>query len=120
MPKDVDGEGDVHVQVPVDDGRGAVQGPVDEGGGAVPVPVDEGGDVAKDVDVEGAVHVPVDEGAMVAMDNGPAISSTITRRRLDDLSGKKEDRRLLMAKQGYFDQGGEGVITKSAALRFSF
>ena len=118
MPKDVDGEGDVHVQVPVDDGRGAVQGPVDEGGGAVPVPVDEGGDVAKDVDVEGAVHVPVDEGAMVAMDNGPARSPT--RRRPDDLSGEMEDRRLLMAKQGYFDQGGEGGITKSAALRFSF
>ena len=74
--------------------------------------------MAKDVDVEGAVHVPVDEGAMVAMDNGPARSPT--RRRPDDLSGEMEDRRLLMAKQGYFDQGGEGGITKSAALRFSF
>ena len=133
----------VHVQVPVEEGGGTVQVPVaeegdvtqgvekegaahvqvpiDEGGGAVPVQVDVGSDVTKNDGGIHVVHAPVDE-VQVPVDKGPGVAKDeegggVVPIPVDEEAGGL---RIMMAKQDCFAHGGEGGITKSAAVRFSF
>ena len=98
MSEGVEEEGAAHVQVPID-----------EGGGAVPVQVDVGSDVTKNDGGIHVVHAPVDE-VQVPVDKGPGVA------KVEEAGGL----RIMMAKQDCFAHGGEGGITKSAAVRFSF
>ena len=140
MTKVVADGGDVHVQVPVDEGGGAVQVPEredltndDEGDDDVPIPVDDsGGTVHVQTPVDGGggtvqvqavggadvAKVDEDDPVQVQVDDEDEVAKVVG----PDEGPKTEEETgdILMTKQNQFAHGGEGGITKSAAAALFF